>query len=65
MVIYDFSMICKIALEFYLFQLLSVDGLEFVLHNYNVNTFENLDPSNMRHGIFGKKLSLHNNGELS
>jgi hypothetical protein len=58
-------MIWKITLKIYLLELLCADGLEFVLHKCNVNTFETLDPSNMRHGILGEKLSSHRNGELS
>jgi hypothetical protein len=57
-------MICKIALEFYLLQLLCVDCLELVLHNCNVNTFETLDPSDMGHGILSVKHYSHGNGEL-
>jgi hypothetical protein len=60
-----FSMICKIALEFYLLQLLCANGLEFVPHKCNVNTFETLDPFDISHGILGEKLSSHSNGELS
>jgi len=60
-----YSMIWKITLEIYLFEFFCVNGLEFVLHKCNVNTFETLDPSNIRHGILGEKLSSHNNGELS
>jgi hypothetical protein len=52
-------------LEFYLLQLLCADGLELVSHKCNVNTFEALNPSNMKHGILGEKLSSHGNGELS
>jgi hypothetical protein len=59
-----FFMICKIALEFYLLQLLCANGLEFLPHKCNVNTFKTLDPFDMRHGILGKKLSFHSNGEL-
>jgi hypothetical protein len=51
-------MIWKIALEFYLLELLCADCLEFVSHKCNVNTFETLDPFDMRHGILGKKLSF-------
>lgn len=46
-------------------ELLCANGLEFVLHKCNINTFETLDPSDTRHGILGKKISFHNNGELS
>jgi hypothetical protein len=60
-----FSMIWKIAWEVYLLELLCVDGLEFVSHKCNENTFETLDPSDTRHGILGKKLSFRSNGELS
>lgn len=59
-----FPMIWKTTLDIYLLELLCVDGLVFVLHKCNVNTFETLDPSNMRHGILHEKISFHNNGEL-
>jgi hypothetical protein len=51
-------MICKIALKFYLLELLCANGLEFVLHRCNVNTFKTLDPFDMRHGVLSKKIPL-------
>ncbi len=36
-------------------ELLCANGLDFVLHKCNVNTFETLDPFDMRHGILGEK----------
>jgi hypothetical protein len=65
MVNFDFFMISKIALEFYLLELLCADGLDFVLHKCNVNTFKTSDPSNMRHGILGEEHSYHSNDEFS
>jgi len=58
-------MIWKTTLDIYFLELLCVDGLVFVLHKCNVNTFETLDPSDVRHGILREKISSHNNGELS
>jgi hypothetical protein len=58
-------MICKIAFEFYLLQLLCADYLELVLHNCNVNTFETLNPFDIGHGILSERLSSHGNVELS
>jgi hypothetical protein len=49
-------MISKIPLEFYLLEFLCVDGLDFVPHKCNVNTFETSDPS--KHGILGKKIHV-------
>jgi hypothetical protein len=55
-------MICKIALEFYFLKLLCANGLDFGPHKCNVNTFETVYPSDMRHGILCEKHSYHING---
>ncbi len=60
-----FPMIWITTLDIYFLELLCVDGLVFVLHKGNVNTFETLDPYDMRHGILRENFSSHNNGELS